>query len=317
MSLERAHSLWLAIVLSLLLSAACTPGEQAEPVTLRLEVSLTPQELETFQPAIEALDEAHPEWEIVLETTPQSGVVEKINTQLAGNSLPDVVRVQGLFAQQWIRQNAFLDLADRLDDQMDLDDFYAGPLEQFYWQDKLWGLPDTAAPDVVYYNKAMFDAAGLAYPTDAWTYDDMRQAAIQLTLDAEGRNPTDPDFDPDSIQQWGWNGGFSIFWQRHLVRPFGGELCANEDCTLMTFTSPETVAAAGWWAVLRPARITPRSTIPTAARRPACPAIPLSPARRPWATMAFSPWANSTTPAALPMTSCSRWSARTASATRR
>ena len=42
-------------------------------------------------------------------------------------------------------------------------------------------LPDTAAPDVVFYNRRMFDAAGLAYPRDDWTYDDMRRAAIQLT----------------------------------------------------------------------------------------------------------------------------------------
>jgi ABC-type glycerol-3-phosphate transport system substrate-binding protein len=51
---------------------------------------------------------------------------------------------------------------------------------------------------LVFYNKAMFDAAGLAYPTDNWTFEDMRQAAIQLTLDANGRNPTDLDFAPDT-----------------------------------------------------------------------------------------------------------------------
>lgn len=244
-------SLWLALSLSLLLVAACGPAQPAEPVTLRLEVSLTPQELETFQPAIEALDQAHPEWEVVLETTPQSGFVEKISTQLAGNSLPDVVRVQGLFVQQWIRQGAFLELQQRIQDsKIDLDDFYPGPLEQFQWQGKLWGLPDTAAPDVVFYNKEMFDAIGLEYPTAGWTYEDMRQAAIQLTRDANGRNPTDPGFDPDAVEQWGWSGGITNFWQRHLVQAFGGELCANDDCTLMDFTSPETLEAAGWWASL-------------------------------------------------------------------
>lgn len=237
--------------LILFLVVGCGSLPKAEPATLRLEVSLTPQELATFQSAVEALDEAHPEWDIVLETTPQSGFVEKLNTQLAGNDLPDVVRVQGLFAQQWIRQDAFLDLTEMIDQSdIEVDDFYSGPLEQFRWQGNLWGLPDTAAPDIVFYNKEMFDAAGLPYPTDDWTYDDMRRAAIQLTLDAQGRNPSDLSFDPETIEQWGWNGGWSHFWQRHLVQAFGGELCANEDCTLMTFTSPETIAAAEWWASL-------------------------------------------------------------------
>jgi multiple sugar transport system substrate-binding protein len=241
---------WMALILSLMLSA-CGSTKTPEVVRLRLEVSLTPQELATFQPAIEALDRAHPEWEIVLETAPQASVVEKISSQLAGDDLPDVVRVEGLFAQQWMRKNAFLEMTSYIEkSKLDLNDFYPGPLEQFRWQDKLWGLPDTAAPDVVFYNKAMFDAAGLAYPTDSWTYEDMRNAAIRLTLDSQGRNPTDAGFDPNTIQQWGWNGGLTFFWQRHLVRAFEADFCANPDCTLMNFTNPKTIEAVSWWARL-------------------------------------------------------------------
>lgn len=247
----RLARLVLVSVLFFGLLLSCGPSRETGPVQLRLGVSLTPQELASFQPALQALDEAHPEWTIVLETTPQSGFVEKINTQLAGNALPDVVRVQGLFAQQWIRQDAFLELGDRIEASgVNLDDFYLGPLAQFQWKGKLWGLPDSAAPDIVFYNKDMFDEAGLAYPTDDWTYEDMRQAAILLTKDARGLRPVDPGFNPEAVEQWGWNGGFTFFWQRHLVRALGGELCSNEDCTLMRFTSPETLAAAEWWARL-------------------------------------------------------------------
>ena len=252
MSVEfRNLSAWLLASMVIALVTACGQDTPSKPVELRLEVSLTPQELATFQEALETVDHAHPEWTVILETTPQSGFVEKVNAQLAGGSLPDVVRVQGLFAQQWIRQNAFLELTDLIESSgLKLDDFYDGPLEQFRWQGKMWGLPDTAAPDVVFFNQEMFDAAGLPYPSDDWTYDDMRQAAVQLTRDSSGLSPADPGFDPESIVQWGWNGGFTFFWQRHLIRGLGGELCANEDCTLMTFATPETLAAAEWWASL-------------------------------------------------------------------
>ena len=48
------------LCLSLLISSACGQANApAEPITLRLEVSLTPQELATLQPAIQAIDEAH------------------------------------------------------------------------------------------------------------------------------------------------------------------------------------------------------------------------------------------------------------------
>ncbi|MCA9958787.1 MAG: extracellular solute-binding protein, partial [Anaerolineales bacterium] len=181
--------------------------EPAPSVSLRLSVSLTPQELESFQAALDQVTAVHPEWSIELELIPQQGVVEKVSTQLAGNDLPDVFRAQGLLVQQWVRQGAFLDLTPFIEQSgLDMGEFYDGPVDQFRWNGELYGIPDTAAPDVVFYNKDMFDAAGLAYPTDEWTYDDMRDAALLLTLDENGRNATDPDFDPEAIVQWGWNG---------------------------------------------------------------------------------------------------------------
>ena len=194
-----------------------------EPVTLHLAVALAPRELETFQTQLSELDAAYPEFEVALELIPQQSLTEKINTQLAANELPDVVRVQGLLVQGWIRQNAFTNLGALLSaNGLAAGDFYPGPLAQFEWQGTIWGLPDTAAPEVVFYNKDMFDAASLPYPTDAWTFEDMRTAAVLLTLDAGGRHAGDPDFDPGNIVQWGWNGGLAYFWQRHLVRGFGG-----------------------------------------------------------------------------------------------
>src|SRR5262245_6329810 len=111
MSHPYSKLLFITFSLIALLAASCVPiqpasqagagASEAAPVSLRLAVALTPQELETFQAAITALDEAHPEWEIVLEAIPQQSVIEKINTQLAANDLPDVFRTQGLQAQQW------------------------------------------------------------------------------------------------------------------------------------------------------------------------------------------------------------------------
>lgn len=246
-------SAWL-IAIGLIGAGCAGPAVTADgaaPVTLRLQVSLTPEELATFEPAIEALDAAHGEWVIRLETVPQGAEVERVTSQLAGDDLPDVLRVQGLNVQQWIRREAFLDLKTGVEAaDLDVEDFYPGPLDQFRWRDTVWGLPDTASPDVVFFNTAMFDAAGLAYPTDAWTYDDMRAAAVSLTLDAEGRHPGDEGFDPARIRQWGWNGGLTYFWQNELVRALGGDLCANADCTEMSFTDSATATAIEWWVGL-------------------------------------------------------------------
>ena len=140
------------IGLALVSGAACSvgspsagSGSSVAPVTLRLQVGLTPEELASFGPAIEDLDARHPEWTIVLETVPQQSEGERVTTQLAADDLPDVLRVQGANVQQWIRREAFLDLSDRIaGSALDMADFYPGPLEQFRWRDRTWGIPDTA-----------------------------------------------------------------------------------------------------------------------------------------------------------------------------
>jgi len=231
--------------------ASPTTAANDDEVTLRLGVSMTPAELESFEAGLDAIREEHPNWTIELEQTPQEGIIERMNTQIAGEDLPDVVMVQGLMAQQWIRQDVFIDLTTLAGgDEFNVADFWTGAVDQFRWNEGLYGIPNTVAPDVIYYNTAMFDAAGLDYPTDDWTFEDMREMAIQLTLDSDGRNPADPDFDPDSITQWGFNVTPNSIWSRHYTLPFGADPCVNEDCTEVSFASAEVIEAMEWWASL-------------------------------------------------------------------
>lgn len=248
----RAGLIWIAAMLAVVLTGACgAPRQSAAPVSLRLQVSLTADELNSFRPALQAIDEAHPGWTVALEEVPQGSEVEKVTTLLAGDDMPDVLRLQGLTVQQWIRRDAFVDLTQQIADAgLDLTDFYDGPLDQFRFEDGLWGIPDTATPEIVFFNTAAFAEVGIEPPTDQWTFDDMRDAALALTTDASGNHPGDDGFDPDNIEQWGWNGGITYFWQNAFIQALGGDLCANDDCTLMDFTSPANQTAFEWWVTL-------------------------------------------------------------------
>jgi multiple sugar transport system substrate-binding protein len=69
-------------------------------------------------------------------------------------------------------------------------------------------------PSFYYYNRDLFDAAGLAYPPqaygepyadgDVWDYAKVEELGMLLTLDANGNNATSPDFDPENIVQFGY-----------------------------------------------------------------------------------------------------------------
>src|SRR5581483_2211669 len=145
------------------------PASADHPVDLRLGVTLTAQEMQFVSPAIDALQAKHPEWRITLEQTPQTGpnIVDKLSSEIAAGNLPDVQEVPGLFAPPWIQRGAFLKLDDFIKaSNYDLSDYYPGTLDEFTWKGEYYGIPFLASPELMYYNKDMFDKAGLPYPTD-------------------------------------------------------------------------------------------------------------------------------------------------------
>ncbi len=60
-------------------------------------------------------------------------------------------------------------------------DFYPGILRSWTLNEKIYALPTFFRPKLIYYNPAVFDAAGLSYPRPEWTWDDLLEMATQLT----------------------------------------------------------------------------------------------------------------------------------------
>jgi multiple sugar transport system substrate-binding protein len=71
------------------------------------------------------------------------------------------------------------------DPEFDLKDFYPQALEAFRWEGKLWGLPVTVSPQVIFYNKELFNQAGVEYPEPDWTWDAFLSKVSLLTSEDE------------------------------------------------------------------------------------------------------------------------------------
>ncbi len=74
-----------------------------------------------------------------------------------------------------------LDPLIQADPDFSLDDFYPSLLEPLRREGQLWILPAQAFPRVMYYNKGVFNATGLAYPSLEWTLDDFLTLVSALT----------------------------------------------------------------------------------------------------------------------------------------
>ncbi|MBP7592959.1 MAG: ABC transporter substrate-binding protein [Chloroflexi bacterium] len=102
----------------------------------------------------------------------------KLQTSLAGGAPPDVFYIDSFKLPDFVAANAIAPLGDKLEN---VDDFYPNLREAFTLDGTFYCPPKDFSTLALEYNKDMFDAAGLEYPTADWTWDDLRAAAEALT----------------------------------------------------------------------------------------------------------------------------------------
>lgn len=165
-----------------------------------------------YEPRIEAFMADHPNIKVEVLTVAED-YETKIQTQYAGNKLPDVIQVaeNGIgFADKGM----FLDLSDKIvADGIDTKALWSHVIDQYTSNGEIFGLPDRGGCTILYYNKDLFDDAGLAYPDENWTLDDYFTALEKLTKDTDGDGVIDQWGAPCTHYQaiWGYmfqaNGG--------------------------------------------------------------------------------------------------------------
>ncbi len=122
-------------------------------------------------------------------------------------------------------------------------DFYQPAIDAFRFQDQLWCLAQNVSSLVVYYNKALFDAAGLAYPAADWTWDDFVATAKALTLDQDGDGVLD---------QYGASIDPIFYRLAPFIWQAGGELVDDPaNPTRLALDSPEALRAFQWFVDLQ------------------------------------------------------------------
>jgi multiple sugar transport system substrate-binding protein len=171
---------------------------------------------------------------------------------VAGGNAPQLVGPNGTstisqFLEYWEDITPYIEA-----ENYDLSDFYGPVVEINKFPGKNVGLPLGVYPSMIFYNKDLFDAAGLEYPTHdfndkSWTMDKLREYAMKLTLDENGNDATSPDFDPAAIKQWGFDdswisgrGYLAIWGAENVGRP------TTADFKTAMANSEEWVYGAQW-----------------------------------------------------------------------
>ena len=114
---------------------------------------------------------------------------DKLQTGIAGGAAPDVFAMDGPLFPDYQSRDVLLDLKPLIDrDGYDLSQLADQGVADFTTADGgQYGIPRDLNTIVLYYNKDMFDAAGIPYPDDTWDWAKLIEVAKQLTKpDANG-----------------------------------------------------------------------------------------------------------------------------------
>jgi multiple sugar transport system substrate-binding protein len=170
----------LALVMLLTLSVGSLAQE--EEVTLTLAGwSSNPAEDEALQARLDAFMEAYPN--VTVEFVPSTDHTVTMQTAFAADDYPEVFYIDSSRLPDWASAGVVAIGADEIEDQ---EGFYPALLEVFNFEGDLYCPPKDFSTMALQYNKDLFDAAGLEYPTADWTWEDLRAAAEALTDEEAG-----------------------------------------------------------------------------------------------------------------------------------
>lgn len=175
--------------------------------------AVDPSEMQVMRKMIARFEALHPGLKVEHITSPGSSYYDKLMTMIAGDSPPDVMYLQPERFAEYVGRGALLNLQPMIAKEtvpLHLDDFYPQSLMQFTWHGALHGMPAEAGPMVLFYNRDLFDAAGVPYPNATWDWQRFTDAARKLTqVDAHGR-VTQYGIIPFDWQSFVWQNGGEI-----------------------------------------------------------------------------------------------------------
>ena len=224
---------------------AQTAESSGEQIVLKYTGWGSPSEKKTTQNVIDNFEKTHPNVKVEYVHIP-TDYNTKLTTMIAAGQGPDVALLNGDTALQWATEGKLMNVLDMAADDPDfnLDNFL--PQVVYWWdEDKVCGVNGSLEVFGLMYNRDALAEIGVEVPTteeDAWTWDEFVEVCQKLTIDQNGRNALDPEFDPANIKQFGIYIPSGANMVSYAVA-YTGEDFLTEDGTQVNLAGTETEKA--------------------------------------------------------------------------
>lgn len=149
--------------------------------------------------------------------------------------MPDVFWMHSTYSQRYMSNDILLDLTDRIkdSDRINPENYYKDIVELYQYDEKTYAVPKDYDTIALWYNKKMFDDAGIAYPDETWTWQTFADAAKKLTKEDGSQYGTAI---PAIYNQDGYY---------NLIYDMGGYI-VSEDKKKSGWDDPKTMEAMNW-----------------------------------------------------------------------
>jgi multiple sugar transport system substrate-binding protein len=163
---------------------------------------------------LDAFQEANADVALSYEYVPWQQYWEKLNATLAAGNPADVWNTAPTFYYEYILRKQLADVSDLIEQNIDMSNFHATALSGYDFQERYYGIPRNIVTTVVYFNKTLFEQAGVEPPPldGNWTWTDMLEKAQGLTTD----------------EVWGTQALQSAWWLDEAIMGNGGEIFLGE-----------------------------------------------------------------------------------------
>jgi multiple sugar transport system substrate-binding protein len=196
------------------------------------------EQIPVEEAVVAAFNDSQDAVELVLTVVDNTEASDTLATRIAAGDAPDIIGPVGIRGLQSFGDQ-LLDLTPYIESSgIDLSEIDQALIDVYNVDGKQIGIPMAVYSSFLYYNKTLFEEAGVAEPPHEvgeqyegqdWTWDAVLALARKLTVDTNGNDADSPDFDPDNIDQYGLDAQFTENDARAWSTIFGGSGSAVAD----------------------------------------------------------------------------------------
>ena len=224
----------------ILLLCALSLGVAQQPVTITYWTLFTGGDKEFMDAMVEAFTEENPDIVVDQTTAKWENYYDFLTTAMAGGNAPDVAIIHMTAVPGFASQGALHPLDEALSEVgMSSEDFLAVPWERSTYDGVQYAVPLDVHPLVFFYNRELFEGAGLLNEDGTFTQPEDRQGWIDAFQTLKEGTDAAP-YPLASLGSAAYREWFSLLYQN------GGQLL-SDDGTQAAFNSPEGLDALQFW----------------------------------------------------------------------